>query len=815
MLKINHEISVLREEEIVSCKELFNLFWKNDQNILYITDEMGYFIGIITIGDLLEQMRSDIDALPCINRECLKISKNGSLDQEEIKNIFEKNHIATAIPVVDEEGKFCYEIKKRFGKNKNVLTEFKEKIIRYKKSHYLREEIICLQKLLEEQDVVVIGNEERFDLLFGEIVQGKKRIVFLDFCENAYELMSGNKKLFIDLQAAISGGRERIYDVCNNGYSWKRFIDHIIHVIEGGYCSAFYNIIDNEWVTIEDYLEKYMEGGMSFSARGIFIDAFIEYMRKTSFHISEHAGVFRTNSACYEMRINGITAKNRGDDEFTLIRSVNSILQLYKIYNKISTQVKTLNFVFDGIADVTEAEKKRISNGRGELCLYLPDEKNEALDLYSFIEDTDQKYIEGLIKAPRINQKRNFENNLILLEDCASKLVNIENGLRKTCYLPEKYEGTIYFFGKCTVYGLYVEDKYTIPSILQKYIIQSGKKYRVVNLGSECMTNADDLMESLNLSGNDVAIFLFPFITDYIKQNMPVIEIGDRFKELRNDDFGRAECFVEMVQHCGTNGNMIYSKIIFDEVKAYMVDMGEDYIKKNNIYDIFRKEYKDLNVLYDYKNYITELHNKLIEYKVRGNDKIGCIVMNSNPFTKGHRHLVEYAADDVDYLYVFVVEENRSFFSFRDRYEMVKKGTEDLKNVIVVRSGNMIATSTTFPAYYQRKEYQLSKEQPAVNMDLRVFAQYIAPEINIKYRYVGEEPYDLVTKEYNKKMKEILPEFGIDVIEIPRKCMNGEVISASLVREYYKRKDFENLRKWVPNTTAEYLLMHYGLCDNI
>ena len=39
---------------------------------------------------------------------------------------------------------------------------------------------------------------------------------------------------------------------------------------------------------------------------------------------------------------------------------------------------------------------------------------------------------------------------------------------------------------------------------------------------------------------------------------------------------------------------------------------------------------------------------------------ISCLVMNCNPFTLGHRYLIETAAKAVDHLYIFVVEEDIS-----------------------------------------------------------------------------------------------------------------------------------------------------------
>ena len=43
-----------------------------------------------------------------------------------------------------------------------------------------------------------------------------------------------------------------------------------------------------------------------------------------------------------------------------------------------------------------------------------------------------------------------------------------------------------------------------------------------------------------------------------------------------------------------------------------------------------------------------------------------CLVMNCNPFTLGHRYLIEKAAHESNRVFVFVVEENASLFSFAE-----------------------------------------------------------------------------------------------------------------------------------------------------
>lgn len=56
----------------------------------------------------------------------------------------------------------------------------------------------------------------------------------------------------------------------------------------------------------------------------------------------------------------------------------------------------------------------------------------------------------------------------------------------------------------------------------------------------------------------------------------------------------------------------------------------------------------------------------------------------------GHRYLIEKAATENDEVVVFVVEEDKSIFPTDVRFELVKKGCEDLKNVIVLKGEGIL-----------------------------------------------------------------------------------------------------------------------------
>lgn len=78
------------------------------------------------------------------------------------------------------------------------------------------------------------------------------------------------------------------------------------------------------------------------------------------------------------------------------------------------------------------------------------------------------------------------------------------------------------------------------------------------------------------------------------------------------------------------------------------------------------------------------------------------MVCHANPFTRGHRHLVEYAAARCPHLYVFVLSEETGDFPAADRLELVRRGTADLPNVDVVPGGDYIISRATFPPISSR-----------------------------------------------------------------------------------------------------------------
>ncbi|MDF7667367.1 [citrate (pro-3S)-lyase] ligase [Orbaceae bacterium ESL0727] len=189
--------------------------------------------------------------------------------------------------------------------------------------------------------------------------------------------------------------------------------------------------------------------------------------------------------------------------------------------------------------------------------------------------------------------------------------------------------------------------------------------------------------------------------------------------------------------------------------------------------------------------------------------KIGSIVMNANPFTKGHQYLINYAASQCDWLHLFVVNEDASQFSFDDRLKLVKAGTTSVHNLTIYPSSSYIISKATFPTYFLKEAAKL--DQAYMGIDLLIFRNYIAPALHITHRFVGSEPFSDVTRAYNDSMRYWLQDEkascypAIELVEIERIKEDEMIISASLVRKYLAQKEYEKVKQLVPPSTWDYL----------
>lgn len=202
---------------------------------------------------------------------------------------------------------------------------------------------------------------------------------------------------------------------------------------------------------------------------------------------------------------------------------------------------------------------------------------------------------------------------------------------------------------------------------------------------------------------------------------------------------------------------------------------------------------------------IRDFVEKIKKKKVNGKI-ISSVIVNCNPFTLGHKYLIEKASKESDIVHVFIVSENKSVFPADVRYKLVKDGLRHLTNIVLHKGEDYIISSATFPSYFIKKQSETVKTHTL--LDVEVFTRYIVPELGINRRYVGEEPLCEVTRTYNDTLKEMLPRCGVKVIEVPRVIIGESVTSASRVRKLIKEHKLQEVKSLVPGTTYTFLMSH-------
>ncbi len=198
--------------------------------------------------------------------------------------------------------------------------------------------------------------------------------------------------------------------------------------------------------------------------------------------------------------------------------------------------------------------------------------------------------------------------------------------------------------------------------------------------------------------------------------------------------------------------------------------------------------------------------------------RCGVVVMNANPFTLGHLYLLEQAASQVDTLYVIPVKEDLSQFPYTERLAMIKAGSPLPSKVVVLEGSDYQISAATFPTYFLKDLSDAAQTQMLLDLDL--YSRWIAPALNATVRFVGSEPLDALTNQYNTLIPNavIIPRltaekncflqgFAKNHFSSANATPTSEgVISASKVRKYLAEGDFHSAAALCPETTWPYLL---------
>ena len=187
-------------------------------------------------------------------------------------------------------------------------------------------------------------------------------------------------------------------------------------------------------------------------------------------------------------------------------------------------------------------------------------------------------------------------------------------------------------------------------------------------------------------------------------------------------------------------------------------------------------------------------------------DDYGAIVMNANPFTLGHSALIEHALSKHGKVLVFVLEEDVSEFSFKERFSLAFLATRQYRErVCVLPSSDYVVSKATFPDYFLRSKEDVSKAH--AEYDAMLFEKYFMKELNISKRYLGSEEKEYMTV-YNQTLSRVLND-KLEIVE--RFKQDGERVSASTVRNLIKTGEREKALRFIPKSCQAVFNMIIGV----
>lgn len=229
------------------------------------------------------------------------------------------------------------------------------------------------------------------------------------------------------------------------------------------------------------------------------------------------------------------------------------------------------------------------------------------------------------------------------------KYVNVDSfGQRPTESFPEKPYNTLHIFGDSIACTWEMADRHTLTNQLQELV---KNKYRVINYAvAGCgFENAGSNMLDVEFEPGDVIILLYhkgSYISvkkDLDHMGIPIVNLFPFFNAPHSE-----EIFFDR-HHPNPNGYKIIAKVIYDTISS---NVNTEAPFQTHILFTPRNMHKPMPQQEELVAWVKEIS----VYRPR----IGGIVMNCNPFTLGHRYLIEQSASKVDKLFIFVVEEDKS-----------------------------------------------------------------------------------------------------------------------------------------------------------
>ena len=377
-----------------------------------------------------------------------------------------------------------------------------------------------------------------------------------------------------------------------------------------------------------------------------------------------------------------------------------------------------------------------------------------------------------------------------------------------------KNSPTIHMYGPCLTFGSCVPDDYTIQKYLCQLLKNNNASFNIANHGvKNGHSNLNDFLYIFNTEINpgDIIICMNAF-SDTVKGK--IISNGQRI-HCSSDYLNTQDCdkmkFLDMSFHVNSVVNSYLSRYIFGVIHdaVTVTNVTPSNTVNNNSYLLESGKIRQIDsttilskgLLRSYVDYLKKNRRDIKEGEI-----VGSVLITANPITKGHEYLINYAKQNCDLLYVFIVEEDMFYFSTAERMMLVREIIKD-PNVIIVTTGTLMTAKFTFPEYFTKDKACVQESANFMpELHFQIFGGVVAPLLGITKRFVGTEIPGSVTDVYNGKLMKYLPTYGVKVEIIERLERNdGHEVSASDTRRMIEAGEFDKLSMNLSEPVVNYI----------
>ena len=407
---------------------------------------------------------------------------------------------------------------------------------------------------------------------------------------------------------------------------------------------------------------------------------------------------------------------------------------------------------------------------------------NDNYELYQHCFKSYSKEYVHNISIANID-KLMVDNNYFYNSPIVSKSIDVYNGIRyENNYVCYNNKHNIFLFGNSTSFGYYVNNNETITYYLRNYIYD----YNVHNCSTvgENIHNMSKRIMDFSINEGDIVLVGYPLcLYEESMSIFPTINL--------------LSCFIHHNEYENFIDSSHYTSMCHQNIATYL----------------YHKLFNVLNVP-KHDNHNDEISDELCKVcenviKIKNNNEIGATVMSCNPFTKGHRHLIEIGSKMFDYFIVFLMQEGIDLiFDKKICSDIVKNDVEDLNNVIVIDMPNVFSYQKFWPQYNDATLRHSNNFQGLDTSKLLNIVQRSFEKLNIKHFLCGIELDDNITKQHITQAKYIFQQHGINVLCIPRKKLHNQQfdINGTLCRQYLTYKQYDKLKYSLTEKTLQYLI---------